>query len=260
MKLQTEIIGDSHSKTIAMIHGWGLCSKIFYPIVEELKNEYRIVLIDMPGYGINHKIPANRCDGIIQSLEETIPRGCALLGWSLGGILALKYSILNPDSIRSLITVSCSPRFTSDPDTRWPGTDKELLLKCTSMLTQDNCKSTIDKFLSLQAMGSSRMRDDIKVIKGLLSQVPEPSYYELQAGLKTLMDEDLRYSIDHIKCPSLHIYGKKDRLSPVTTRNFWDNKQDSHTIVFNESSHAPFITQTHEFNEQLKLFLCRYFH
>ena len=259
MKLQTEVIGSDNHKTIAMIHGWGICSKVFYPIVESLKSKYRIVLIDMPGYGINNCIPANRCDGIVNSLEETIPENCALLGWSLGGILAQKFCITNSKHIKALVTVSCSPRFTSEPETGWPGTDAKLLKKFSSLISQNNCQAVIDKFLSLQAMGSESMRDDIRIIKQLISEVPAPSYYELQAGLKTLMDEDLRNNISRISCPSLHMYGLKDRLCPASTKSIWSTKENSHTIVFEQSSHAPFITQTSDFNEQLQLFLDKYY-
>lgn len=260
MKLKTEILGSDKHKTIAMLHGWGLCSKVFYPVVDSLKDRYRIVLIDMPGYGINNAIPANRCDGIVSSLEETIPENCALFGWSLGGILAQKFAITNSKHIRALITVSCSPRFTSNPQEGWPGTDAKLLKKFSTLISQNNCQAVLDKFLSLQAMGSERMREDIKTIKGLLAEAPSPSYYELQAGLKTLMDEDLRNNISRIQCPSLHIFGLKDRLCPASTKNIWAKKDNSHTIVFEQSSHAPFITQTKEFNEQLLLFLDKYYH
>ncbi len=255
MKLNTEILGSAHKKTLTMLHGWGVSSKIFFPVADYLKDFYRIVLIDMPGYGINSKIPANRCDGIVGSLLETIPDDTALLGWSLGGILAQKFCIMHRQPISALITVSCSPRFLSDKNTGWPGIDPVILKKFSRVLTQANAGAVIDKFLSIQAMGSTRVREDLKVIRDLLASVPEPSYYELQAGLKTLLDEDLRDGIGGIECPSLHIYGRKDRLCPVSSSACWAGVKNSRTVIFENSSHAPFITETAAFNEEVRRFL-----
>ncbi len=255
MQLQTISYGQQHPKRLYLLHGWGLCSRVFDKLATSLAKDYHVILIDLPGYGINHQIPANRCDGIMECLEDTILPNSGIFGWSLGGILALKYTIMHPEQITCLITCCSSARFTSDPATNWQGTDTTLLQRFTSLLTVDNCQSVIDKFLSMQAMGSPSMRNDIRVIKGCLKEAPAPKYYELQAGLKTLMDEDLRGSVSRIHCPSLHLYGAKDRLTPVGMANYWPQKEDTLLYTFAKSSHAPFISEPNEFTQVLLSFL-----
>lgn len=259
MELRIEEFGKTNLKKIYLIHGWGLCSKVFYSIIDKIANDYHVVLVDLPGYGLNNKIPANRCNGIMQYLEETIEPNSAIFGWSLGGILALKYCIMHSSEVKCLITCSSSPKFTSDSISRWPGTDTKLLQKFSSLLTPTNCQSVIDKFLSLQAMGSETMRQDIKILKEYLKQVEAPSYYELQAGLKTLMDEDLRGYTSRIECPSLHLYGKHDRLTPYSSAQCWPHKDNTNIFCFNQSSHAPFISEPTKFNEILLDFLHKYY-
>ncbi|WP_274967792.1 alpha/beta fold hydrolase [Succinimonas amylolytica] len=258
MKLRTREFGNPESPKIVMLHGWGLASDVFRSIVSYLAPRYRVILLDLPGYGLNNSIPANRAYGTMINLEETLPDNIIIMGWSLGGVLALRYTIMNPKRVRGLITVSSSPRFTSLPEEHWPGTPPELLIKLQSLLTQDNVYRVIDRFLSLQAMGSPTMKNDIREIKDLLKDVPLPSYYELQAGLKTLADEDLRGCLTRVECPALHLYGVKDRLVPYQGSSVWPVNDHSLIHVFQNSSHAPFISEPESFRKILLDFLDKY--
>lgn len=258
MHIHTEYFQGNypHLPTLVLIHGWGICSRIFYPLLPLLNKSCNITLLDLPGYGVNHKIPANRCDGIQQILEDTLPpNNIILMGWSLGATLAIRYAISNPSRISGLITCAGTPRFCALPAEKWPGTDVELLKKFSIILKMDNCNSIIDKFLSLQAMGSDTLKQDIRLMKKLIAEVETPSYYELQAGLKTLMDEDLRNYISRIKCPSLHIYGARDRLVPASGAQIWEQKGNATISIMQASSHAPFITEPQEFAQVVINFL-----
>lgn len=257
MHINTEYFAGAANcpHNLVLIHGWGICSRIFYPLVPLLQKYCNVTLLDLPGYGINHQIPANRCDGIQKILEETLPNNIILLGWSLGATLALRYTITNPNKVKGLITCAGSPRFCADPTSSWPGTEATLLQKFASILKMDNCNSIIDKFLSLQAMGSETLKQDIRTMKKLIAEVETPSYYELQAGLKTLMDEDLRGYISRITCPSLHIYGARDRLVPATSAQIWHQKANAKICIMPASSHAPFITEPKNFAQEIASFL-----
>ena len=258
MKLKTHEFGNPEGKIIVMLHGWGFSSAVFHSIVPCLSSRYRVILVDLPGYGLNSAIPANRTQGTMVNLEDTLPENVILFGWSLGGILALRYTIMNPSRVQALITVSSSPRFTSLPEERWPGTDPELLKKLQGIRSQENVYRVIDRFLSLQAMGSPTMKNDIREIKELLKDTPLPSYYELQAGLKTLADEDLRGCLTRIVCPCLHIYGQKDRLVPCQGSTIWPVNDHSLIHIFQQSSHAPFISEPDNFRKVLLDFLDKY--
>ncbi|MGN1394535.1 MAG: pimeloyl-ACP methyl ester esterase BioH [Succinivibrionaceae bacterium] len=255
MKLYYEEFGITNSTHIVFIHGWGLCSKAFFPIVEQLSQDYHVILLDLPGYGLNNNIPSNRCNGVLNAIEDTIPKNSILLGWSLGGTYAIKYTITHPTSIKGLITIASSPKFTSDNDSHWDGTSDDLLTKFIGMLKISNCQAVINKFLSLQAMGSPTLKQDIKKLKHLLDSVPTPSFYELLSGLKTLQDEDLRNYISRIECPSLHIYGKKDSLVPVPKSNYWNNAKYPSIYVCENSSHAPFISEPNKVVSSILTFL-----
>lgn len=255
MKLKYEEYGDSTKPSLVLLHGWGLCGKVFNPILDNLSENYHVIIQDLPGYGCNYNIPANHTIGILKSLEETLPQCCTIIGWSLGGMIAQKYCISNPNRVNALITISSSPKFISDVESNWSGTDPVLLENLASKLTDKNYDSVIEKFLTLQAMGSPTVKNDIKKIKELLHDSPTARYYELRYGLKLLADLDLRGYISRIECPSLHLYGKKDRLVPAMYSNCWPKKDDTYCYTFEKSSHAPFISEPEHFLEIVNQFL-----
>ena len=224
MKLQYETYGYQNNPPLALIHGWGLCGKIFTPIIPILSKDFHLYVIDLPGYGVNHNIPSNHTESILNSLNDTIPKNINILGWSLGGMLATEYASFYPSCINKLITVADS-------------------------------RQVAQKFVTIQSIGSPSIKNDIKLIKQLISQMPETKYYELQYGLKLLLDMDLRAYTDRITCPSLHIYGAKDRLVPILNSNCWPHKDDTLIYTFKESSHAPFISETELFCKIIKKFI-----
>ncbi len=247
---------------VILIHGWGLSGSVFHKTREELSkrlgDKFDFQAFNLPGYGSNAGIPGNRSMGITQFLENNLPEKAVILGWSLGGVLALRYAIFNPDRVKALITVASSPRFCALEEEHWPGTDAKLLDKFASELTQENSARVVDKFLSLQAMGSLSMKNDIREIRQLLAKDPLPSYYELISGLKTLQDEDLRNSVTRLKCPSLHMYGANDRLVPASGKNIWPQTAKTLIHIFEKSSHAPFISEPEEFLKIMEDFLRNY--
>lgn len=42
---------DGHKKAIVFVHGIGVSGRYFFPLARELMDRYRVVIIDLPGYG-----------------------------------------------------------------------------------------------------------------------------------------------------------------------------------------------------------------
>ena len=73
---------------LVLLHGWGFNSELFNDLVEKYKHQYRITKIDLPGHGRSDEVNGGLnewCDEIIKIL----PNNPTLLGWSLGGLLAI---------------------------------------------------------------------------------------------------------------------------------------------------------------------------
>ena len=69
-----------------MIHGWGVNSEIWVPLVDELKIFASVYMIDLPGMGDSSSISPYTLDNLAKEIRVNIPvEKCHILGWSLGG-------------------------------------------------------------------------------------------------------------------------------------------------------------------------------
>ena len=120
--LAVEVTG--HGPPVVLLHGWAMHSGVWGPLVAKLARHHRVIAVDLPGHG--HSAPISPCtleamaaavDGALAA--ETQP--LAVLGWSLGGLVAMRWALARPARVQRLALVCTTPRFIASPD--WPHAD-----------------------------------------------------------------------------------------------------------------------------------------
>ncbi len=243
---------------IVFLHGWGLNSGVWHPVIERLVEDYELITVDLPGFGVNHEIvPDNySLDVISQLIVETVGKPAIYVGWSLGGLVASNIAIRHPDSCLGLVTVASSPSFKQQDN--WPGIKPEFLAAFYHQLSK-NIEQTLNSFLKVQAMGSPHIRQDLKQIQQLIMAYPLPDKRALKLGLDLLDASDLRNDIGHISVPFIRFYGKLDSIVPKLTVDKVDSlAATSEHYIFEKASHAPFISDLEEFVTELSKWLGRF--
>ena len=238
--------------TIVLLHGWGVNAQIWRPLSHYLQQNFKVVLIDLPGYGVNCNANSSPYDlpNIARDIVQSIDEPAIYLGWSLGGLVATQIALdYGQDIITGLITVASSPCFKEQEN--WRGIKPELLATFHHQISKD-IESTLNTFLKIQAMGSSHIKEDIKQIHQLVMSAPLPNLEALNSGLNLLETIDLRPQLSQITLPFLRIYGKMDSLVPKSNIAQIDQLcPNSESITFAKASHAPFISNTQEFEQQV---------
>ncbi|WP_335338203.1 pimeloyl-ACP methyl ester esterase BioH [Lacimicrobium alkaliphilum] len=253
MPLNAEHQGQG--KELVFLHGWGLNSAVWKDLAKSLSHDYRITLTDLPGFGVNNRYCPRHydLDTITEMVAGVLPQRAVVVGWSLGGLVAQKLAIEYSAKIDRLICVNSTPKFMAEPD--WPGIKPEVLDAFASQLHSD-IGATVNRFLAIQAMGSSRAKADILALRSLLDKRPPPVAEALSGGLKILQQADIRSQLKAIRCPTLRIYGKKDSLVPVAVMDEVERLQPhSVSMLFPAASHAPFISHASEFEQALRSYL-----
>ncbi|MDA8622377.1 alpha/beta fold hydrolase, partial [Psychrosphaera sp.] len=188
--------------------------QIWNGVVESSEPELlkRIVTVDMPGYGDNTEIPENYdIDALATWLKSIVKEPSHIVGWSLGGLLAIKFAKQYPELALSVGLVSSTPKFMEQGD--WPGIKPNVLAMFSKQLVVDH-KDTVKRFLKIQALGSESMRADLKQIQEWVFSVPSPSVKALSAGLKMLQNVDLRDEFSTLNQPVNILLGRLDSLVP----------------------------------------------
>ena len=123
--LNTENIKDSSLPRIIFLHGFLGSGSDWVPIARELENEYCCILVDLPGHG-ESDIEANgnpdlfftkTVDAIAMELSRSAaPEPCFLVGYSMGGRIALSLLLRHPELFAKAIILSASPGLATEKE------------------------------------------------------------------------------------------------------------------------------------------------
>ncbi|MDX2368863.1 MAG: pimeloyl-ACP methyl ester esterase BioH [Colwellia sp.] len=269
LQFSTYLKPKKQSISIVLLHGWGLNSGIWQPMIANLPTEFtdvfHVVTIDLPGFGSNvdKKISPYSLANVCEHITNTIEQPAIYLGWSLGGLVATEMALKYPEKVLGLITVASSPRFLEQRSEEvfedkvlneliWPGIKPQILDFFHQQLHRD-AEKTISGFLKLQAMGSPHVRQDIKQISQLVFQHDMANKNTLNESLKLLETSDYRSKLIDVYQPFLRLYGSADSLVPKSVigqvAKLAENNSEQH--IFERASHAPFISHLDDFTKVL---------
>ena len=238
---------------LVLIHGWGVSHAVWNPIVECLSKHFCLHLIDLPGFGESEMIAPYTIDNIAAAILDVVPDNATWCGWSLGGLVATHVAYSYPDKVSKLIQV-CSPiKFVSDEN--WSGVEAETFELFKQGL-ETNPSKTLVRFMNLQSSGSFTARKDVLLIKKQLLGQKVATKEALLEGLKLLNNTDLRDEFSATMQPCLSIFGRFDSLVPIASCSAMSKlNPQSQQVIFELSSHAPFITEQDHFCEVMIAFL-----
>lgn len=248
-KLYWQTLGEGKTHLV-LLHGWGLNAQVWQSIIARLSSHFTLHLVDLPGYGRSQGFPVLTLKEMADIVFSQAPEKKAIwLGWSLGGLVASRIALDNPNNVRALITVASSPCFAAHEV--WPGIKPDVLKGFEQQLS-DNFHRTVERFLALQTLGTQSAREDTKALKAVVLAQPLPSVETLNGGLEILRTEDLREQLTTLCCPFIRLYGYLDGLVPRKVAALLDARYpDSPSVIFRHAAHAPFISHPDEFSETL---------
>lgn len=234
---------------ITLIHGWAMHGGIFQPLTEQLAQTCRVHVVDLPGHGFSRDEP----DAL--ELHDTAERLCHLLppsiwiGWSLGGLVAMRAAIEHPHSVRGLGLMSASPRFVVGDN--WKrGVALSVFEQFGADLSED-FRGTLERFLALEVHGDEHAIACLRELRARLFERGEPAQSALRQGLQILEHTDLRDRLSRISCPNTWIAGSRDRLVPAAAMEWAAHAAHGSFHSIARAGHAPFLTHREEVIERL---------
>ena len=252
MTCHVEIVGQG--KPLVMLHGWGMHSGVWQPLVKRLSKSYMVYLIDLPGMGNSRPIEPYHLYNLADEVAEVMPGVVDIVGWSLGALVAQSIAVQQPDRIRRLILVGSTPCFVNKPD--WTlGVDPANFNSFANSVNEDY-KNTIMQFLTLQCMKANDARTTIKELRKSFELKPTPTQATLTRALHILLESDLREHASQIRKPTLLVHGDRDTLAPVQAAHWMMQQLPMGFLrVMAGAAHAPFLSHSEQFIDALNQFL-----
>lgn len=245
---------------LAMLHGWGMNSTVWSHMVKTLSKHFTVHLIDLPGMGQSEAVSPYDLDTVSNHIAEFIPNNTIVLGWSLGGLIAMHIAHTHPEVVRKLVLVGTTPCFVNvkglSKRSHWEaGVDKSVF-EAFANNVEANYEKAMFNFLALQCHGSAGATQLLRILKTQFSAQPTPSMAVLQDALDILQNTDLRASVNTIDQPAMIIHGDKDQLAPLQAGNWLSQALPNASLrVIHGAAHAPFLSHQEAFEKELFEFL-----
>ncbi|MGQ9685427.1 MAG: pimeloyl-ACP methyl ester esterase BioH [Thiobacillaceae bacterium] len=244
---------SARTPPLVFLHGWGLHGDIWADVLARV--DYMPCLApDLPGYGTSPMVTPYTAETLADSLAGAMPPECVVVGWSLGGMVALAWAARRTEQVKALVLVGSTPVFVNRDD--WTlGLKPEVLDGFARDLVQDY-RATLMRFLALQARGGEAARTVIGRMRALLFKRGEPDYAVLAAGLELLRLTDLRPQVAAVRCPTLIVHGGHDTLCPHTAGRWLAEHLPHARLALNaRAAHAPFLSHPEWFATTMATFL-----
>lgn len=253
MSLYVEKMGEGPD--IVFLHGWGMNSSVWKQVAEKLQKYYTVTLIDLPGFGRSANCPVDYgLSALAAVVADVINEDCALVGWSMGGIIAQQVALEYSAQVNKLVLVACNAQFVADD--AWPNAmDGTVLAGFFDNLLVDY-QATLHRFLMLQARGGENARQTVRELKSRVLQHGQSSELALREGLCLLQQSSFIKNLSQLTLPTLLMQGKRDTLVPSSCgEQMLTLLPQGRLVQFGHAAHAPFISHVDEFVDQLKIFL-----
>jgi len=190
---------------LILLHGGLGAAEMFEPILPSLSNNRQVITVDLQGHGHTADIARplsyeRMADDIAALIKYLGLERADIMGYSVGGGVALRTAIQHPDRVRKLVVVSAAFR-------------------------RDGWYPEIQAGMSQMNAGSAEQMKQTPMYQLYSRLAPKPSDWpQLLTKLGQMLGEDYDWSKDvaAIKLPTLLVFGDADAVRTAHAVRFFE--------------------------------------
>lgn len=255
--------GRDNKDLIVLVHGLGdRAADTWSKIIPKLSNRYHVLTFDLPGFGQSSKSnqlysPDNYVAFIQYVVRKTGHESFFLVGHSMGGNIALRYTTTYPHKVKRLMLVDTAGilhRVTYANSLTQLGTK---FLPKIDPRQNEGIRSISGAILgelarrnNLFESGEQMVLNTPALRQNILGG--NPSTIAAYAMSMT----DFSSSLHSIKTPTLIVWGEIDNVTPLrTARVLATNLKNAGLVIIGNAGHVPMDDKPQEFNWWLNKFV-----
>lgn len=240
--------GNRDGEPIVLVHGTAASLHTWEPLVERLGDEYRVITYTQPGHGLTGAHPrddysfAGMAEALDLVTDELGLDHFILGGNSMGGWIAWRYALANPEKVDALLLLDASgmPLREGEEEPQLNIGFRLLGNPIVRFLMQHYAPRGLVEKSALQSVSvESVMTEDVVDRYWELLRLPGN---RRAAGLRPLVDRENQYADDvgDITAPTLVIWGAEDRLIHASAAQTFDERlPNAEVVIYEEIGHLP---------------------
>jgi len=252
-------ITEGTGEPLLFLHGWAMDKTVWIHQQKYFSEKYNVIALDLRGYGcsgwqMSDDLLSAMAGDVAGFLESRQLRKTCVIGWSLGGQVALKLALDRPELLKSLVLVSTTPKFVSDEE--FPCGISTASLKKLAMDIKKDFISGINEFQNQLFCRTEIKEKRFRPAFEILKQCAPPCLPAALAGLNILKTTDLRPDLNKIRLPVLVVHGKEDTIClPGAAEYMAEHIPGARLEILEKTAHLPYLTSAQQFKLLLDSFL-----
>jgi pimeloyl-ACP methyl ester carboxylesterase len=236
--------GQGHP--LLLLHGWGVSSELFAPILDALQSGRRLIVPDLPGFGATPEPDApwsvhDYAAWCVALLDRLGIETCDLIGHSNGGRIGIVMAAAHPRRVRRMVLAGSA------------GIRPKRTLRSAARVRSYKALRTLERsgvmpgFVRRAARRRADQRGsaDYRAVTGVM-----------RGTLVRIVNEDLRALLPTLHLPVLLIWGDRDTETPIDDGRLMERLiPDAGLVVFEGAGHYAYLEQPGRFCRIVEVFL-----
>lgn len=238
-------VEEGTGEPLVLLHGLFGALSNFRDLVEHFRKTHRVIIPILPLFdlGLLDTTVGGLAKFVTRFIESRGLGKVHLLGNSLGGHVALVYTLKNPGKVATLTLTGSSGLFENGMGETYPKRgDYEYIRNKTALTFYDPAMATKELVDEVYSITNNR----VKVLK-------------IIALAKSAIRHNLGDELQDIQAPTCLIWGQNDTITPpMVAEEFKKLIPNSELHWIDKCGHAPMMEVPGEFNKILSDFLARH--
>lgn len=235
-------LDEGKGEIVIMLHGLFGALSNWEPTISALEGNFRVIVPILPIYEMS--LLNATIDGLRKYVEGFVDKlGVSkfhLMGNSLGGHIALVYTLKNPSKVKTLILTGSSGLFENSMGGSFPKRG-----------SYEYIKERVGYTFYDPAVASDALVDEVFKTTQSVSKC-----MSIVAIAKSAQRHNLANDLVHIEVPTLLIWGLNDTITPPHVAHEFNRLIKNSELYFvDKCCHAPMMECPQRFNELLSQFL-----
>lgn len=255
---EVHYVEEGTGQPLLLIHGFGGAYTNFSELAKLMKDHYRVISVDLPGFGLSDFPELQPNENFIQDYRDYMSfildtlhlDSVYVVGNSMGGAVTWFTALDHPDKVKKAVLL--------DP----AGYDAEKVAGGLAIFKFQSFQNLFDKGMPLMmSWGGIRKAyykdDEIKEER----VVRNNKFTNREGNLKHMLNLALSHQfpdttlIQQVKVPTLIVWGKEDEIIPLEhAYRFKRDIKGSELIVFDRCGHCPMMEEPQKTKDAIEKF------